>query len=234
MYAQAGDERLYVGHCHPGGARKLVKKELASWDNGDLILILQPVYLKFMEQDFWTGERDHEISRAELDRRRHWFKNLVSRGAQALLSQERSDLTRLLDYTATLVDVIGPTGSKVFIHSRLTADISSRTEEDIWDPEELLHIAPAKDTGEKVSLTEEQLEAHIASGDFWDTAPPVHEIFKIKPRPKTQAKLLSDTDLVEYREKVATQIRLDPLGEHRIHRVRFNFIGGPLRARAGV
>lgn len=52
MITLAGDERLHVGACYPATARRLVKQELASWDNGELLIHLKPIYSKFMEQSF--------------------------------------------------------------------------------------------------------------------------------------------------------------------------------------
>ncbi len=36
---------INAGHCHPSQARILVKKDLAQWQDGKLLLRLRPVHL---------------------------------------------------------------------------------------------------------------------------------------------------------------------------------------------
>jgi oxalate decarboxylase/phosphoglucose isomerase-like protein (cupin superfamily) len=88
MFTKVGDEEVQLGHCHPAQARKLVKEELAAWQDGKLQLILRPVYADVMSANgsAWNGPLDDpgQMSDGEMKRRRAWFKQLIPKLANAV------------------------------------------------------------------------------------------------------------------------------------------------------
>lgn len=98
MFTKVGEEEVQLGHCHPAQARKLVKEELAAWQDGKLQLILRPIYINVMNANgsAWSGPLDDpgQMSDGEMKRRRAWFKSVVPVLATAV-TESRSKETRL-------------------------------------------------------------------------------------------------------------------------------------------
>lgn len=101
MVAKVGDEVLSLGSTHPATARKLVKQELAAWDDGKLLVLIRPTFLGLLDsnESSWKGPLDDEnVSDAELRRRREWFKTFIPKAAEALVPHG-SDLEQILNAT---------------------------------------------------------------------------------------------------------------------------------------
>lgn len=82
-----GDKVLSLGDCHPAQARLMVQKELASWDNGELLLLLRPAHSDLLDHDpehLIGPAYDSNVSKAELDRRLVWFKWFLEKSTKAL------------------------------------------------------------------------------------------------------------------------------------------------------
>ena len=83
-----GDKVLPLGTCHPAQARIMVQKELASWDDGELLLILRPAHSDFLDHDqehlIHGPVFDPNVSKAELDRRLIWLKWFLEQSTKAL------------------------------------------------------------------------------------------------------------------------------------------------------
>jgi hypothetical protein len=87
MFSRIADQKVPIGTCNPAQARILVKQELASWVDGELQLLLRPVFLDVIQtnEHLMRGPFDDQnTSQAELDRRLQWFKMVMLRGSQAL------------------------------------------------------------------------------------------------------------------------------------------------------
>jgi len=87
MIVHIGDNVVPIGQTSPAQARILVKKELASWKDGSLLLLLRPAFAELVvsNEHLMKGPFDDEnTSKAELDRRLQWFKQLMVKGADAL------------------------------------------------------------------------------------------------------------------------------------------------------
>ena len=86
MVAKIGDETLPLGTCHPATARKFVKHEYAAWDDGKLLLLVRPSFIKLLDTSGhgWKGPLDDgNVSDAEMLRRRAWFKSLLPKAVEA-------------------------------------------------------------------------------------------------------------------------------------------------------
>jgi hypothetical protein len=77
MITKLGDEELSIGTCHPGQARVLVKRELAAWHEGKLLILLKPAWLQAQFEWRNPGEDRIEVSDSELSRRREWFLHIM-------------------------------------------------------------------------------------------------------------------------------------------------------------
>ncbi len=104
MVAKIGDQCVSVGNCNSAQARILVRDDLAAWQDGQLMLFIRkahlalntaPTLLCFQSQlmlfirkahlavldanpHAWRcKEDDHNVSEAEMDRRRTWFISLT-------------------------------------------------------------------------------------------------------------------------------------------------------------
>ena len=90
MYYRFGEDNLPLGKCNPATARVLVKKELATWEDGNLKVILRPAHSEILDRDPYQlirrAEDDQNVSKAELDRRLDWFKQFIRKATMALAS----------------------------------------------------------------------------------------------------------------------------------------------------
>jgi hypothetical protein len=81
MTFKLGDAVLEIGKCHEAQARILVSKELATWEDGKIRVILR----KAQTDAFFNNNPnllrdpvlDKNISEPELERRLDWFKNVI-------------------------------------------------------------------------------------------------------------------------------------------------------------
>jgi len=86
MITSLAGEELFVGECHPARARILVKKEMASWKDGKLLLHILGIHNAFLQTnpDAIRGPLDDgNVSLQEIERRIAWFKTLVPRVSMA-------------------------------------------------------------------------------------------------------------------------------------------------------
>lgn len=95
MMIRVGKDEIPLGECHAAQARNLVKKEFASWQDGKLLILARPAFLKLMEDgDHWVRSAEKaDISDRELDRRKIWFKEFMTKAALAV-SKSQDDKPR--------------------------------------------------------------------------------------------------------------------------------------------
>lgn len=80
MIALIGGQEFPAGKCSPAQARILVKKELASWRDGKLIMLVRQAHADLLDSNehVWKGPLDdNNVSGAEMDRRQAWFRALL-------------------------------------------------------------------------------------------------------------------------------------------------------------
>lgn len=86
MVIRVGKDEVPLGECHPAQARNLVKKEYASWDDGKLLILARPAFLKLAEGDHWVLPNEKpDVSDRELDRRKIWFKDFMTQAVKAIV-----------------------------------------------------------------------------------------------------------------------------------------------------
>lgn len=96
MFARMDAQDFALGFCHPAQARLLVKQELASWQDGKLLLILRPSYMSLIDANSlscWRGPLDdsNQMSDGEMKRRRAWFKDMLPKVAIATAESNSKD-----------------------------------------------------------------------------------------------------------------------------------------------
>lgn len=87
MIASVAGEEVFCGECHPARARVLVKKQLASWKDGKVLLHILNVHDQLLTNnpDARRGPLDDEnVSKQELERRFAWFRSFMKKAADAL------------------------------------------------------------------------------------------------------------------------------------------------------
>jgi hypothetical protein len=88
MYASVGGAEIFCGECHPARARILVKKEVASWKDGKILLHvlgIHDVLLSNHPDMMAHGPLDDEnVSKQEMERRMAWFRSIMTKSAEAL------------------------------------------------------------------------------------------------------------------------------------------------------
>ena len=87
MIASVAGEEVFVGECHPARARVLVKKQLASWKDGKILLHVLSVHDKMLESNPHAAHGpldDKNVSKAELERRLAWFRSFMEKSTQVL------------------------------------------------------------------------------------------------------------------------------------------------------
>jgi len=89
-------EPFDAGHCHPSQARILVKKKLAEWRDGKLLVMLRPVHIAVAMNTLTLPGEDRKVSEEEVERRQAWFRSVV----QGVLQSDThgSDLGKILGY----------------------------------------------------------------------------------------------------------------------------------------
>lgn len=88
MVIRVGKDEVPLGECHPAQARNLVKKEYASWDDGKLLILGRPTFLRMLgdEKEHWTLSYERpDVSDSELDRRKAWFKEFMTQAVKAVI-----------------------------------------------------------------------------------------------------------------------------------------------------
>lgn len=85
-----------AGHCHPSQARILVKKQLAKWHEGKLLVRLRPVHLAVAANVPVLQNEASEVSEADVKRRTHWLRTII----QAVVNSDThgSDLDGILRF----------------------------------------------------------------------------------------------------------------------------------------
>lgn len=87
MVTQMAGEEVFVGECHPARARVLVKKQLASWMDGKVLLHILNVHDKLLASnpEAWHGPLDDgNVSKQEMERRTAWFRSFMEKSSHAL------------------------------------------------------------------------------------------------------------------------------------------------------
>jgi len=89
-------EPFDAGQCHPSQARILVKKKLAEWRDGKLLVQLRPVHIAVAMNTLTLPGEDRKVSEEEVERRQAWFRSVV----QGVLQSDThgSDLGKILGY----------------------------------------------------------------------------------------------------------------------------------------
>lgn len=89
MVTQVAGEEVFVGECHPARARVLVKKQIASWLDGKVLLHVLNVHDKLLASnpDAWHGPLDDgNVSKQEMERRTAWFRSFMEKSSRALVA----------------------------------------------------------------------------------------------------------------------------------------------------
>jgi hypothetical protein len=89
-------EPFDAGHCHPSQARILVKKKLAEWRDGKLLVMLRPVHIAVAMNTLTLPGEDQDVSEEEVQRRQGWFRAVVRGVLQS--DTHGSDLGKILGY----------------------------------------------------------------------------------------------------------------------------------------
>lgn len=92
MITSIAGEEIFVGDCHPARARILVKKELASWKDGKLLLHVLGVHDALLKgnPDVARGPLDDEnVSKQEMERRLAWFRSLMVKSSKVFAQMAR-------------------------------------------------------------------------------------------------------------------------------------------------
>jgi hypothetical protein len=87
MVASVAGEEVFVGECHPARARVLVKKQLASWKDGKILLHILNVHDKLLENNPELAHGpldDGNVSKLEMERRLAWFRSFMEKSSKAL------------------------------------------------------------------------------------------------------------------------------------------------------
>jgi hypothetical protein len=85
-----------AGHCHPSQARILVKKKLAEWRDGKLLVMLRPVHIAVAMNTLTLPGEGRDVSEAEVKRRQSWFQEVVRAVADS--DTHGSDIARIFGY----------------------------------------------------------------------------------------------------------------------------------------
>lgn len=104
MVARIGDQVLTVGKCTSAQARILVKRNHAAWQDGKLLLPLNPELLQVAvnHPDLMV---DGNVSRAEVERRMEWLKTLLGTQAASRAARGESRISEIVGRSATGVDL---------------------------------------------------------------------------------------------------------------------------------
>lgn len=89
MVTKVAGEEVFVGECHPARARVLVKRQLASWMDGKVLLHVLNVHDKLLASnpEAARGPLDDEnVSKQEMERRLAWFRSFMERSSRALVA----------------------------------------------------------------------------------------------------------------------------------------------------
>lgn len=152
MFIRVGKDEVPLGECHPAQARSLVKKEYASWSEGNLLVLGRPAFLKMMEDgDHWVTAREKtEVSGSELDRRKIWFRGFMSQAVKALAKTHEAtprnwshlDPSRKSGFTVEepiqAQDLNNPEDD-VFYENPVQVDILDLPDEVIFHSKEIFH-----------------------------------------------------------------------------------------------
>ena len=93
MVTSIAGEEVFVGDCHPARARILVKKELASWKDGKLLLHILGVHDALLKgnPDVARGPLDDEnVSKQEMERRLAWFRSFLVKSSKVFAKMAQS------------------------------------------------------------------------------------------------------------------------------------------------
>ena len=128
MIADLGKgEPFNAGHCHPSQARILVKKKLAEWRDGKLLVMLRPIHIAVAMNTLTLPGEERVVSEEEVERRQNWFRSILMGVANS--DTHRSDLGKILGYHLDEgMRVAGPRDTVNIIQA-----LSIRRQEEIQD-----------------------------------------------------------------------------------------------------
>ena len=89
MVTRVAGEEVFVGECHPARARVLVKKQLASWVDGKVLLHVLNVHDKLLASNPEAARGpldDNNVSKQEMERRLAWFRAFMEKSSRALIA----------------------------------------------------------------------------------------------------------------------------------------------------
>lgn len=111
MIARVGGQVLAVGKCTSAQARILVKKEHAAWEDGKLLLPLDPELLQVAVNNPDGPLDDANVSKKEKERRMAWLRSLLSAQAGSRASKARSNIPEIVGHALLLnfpIEVVDP------------------------------------------------------------------------------------------------------------------------------
>jgi hypothetical protein len=171
-----GSEPIDAGHCHPSQARILVKKQLASWQDGKLLVQIRPTHLMVANNTINRKDGDPNVSKAEVERRTEWFQSIIQ--AVAGSDTHGSDLDRILGYTTragmrvvdprqTLEEIQALAAQSRHTRDRMLLDIKESGEPELDEWEEGFFKKDHRVPTEHENLLE----------SLWPTSPSVEHVF---------------------------------------------------------
>lgn len=107
MVAKVGDQQVPVGTCKSAQARILVRDDLAAWQDGELILFIRRAHLALLESNrvAWRCKADdHNVSEAEINRRKAWFISFMPLAATTFANRQVVDDQEIKDLSAMWIE----------------------------------------------------------------------------------------------------------------------------------
>lgn len=172
MIALVAGEEVFMGECHPARARVLVKKELASWKDGKLLLHVLSVHDKILANNpeaIYGPQDKGGVSKAELERRLAWFRSFMTTSTKVLAQMARPlpSLEEALRWAGPPVDAEGDSCVEIEVEEVPLTEEDRLFYEDTSeapDPEvELRDFWMASDVGRYygITMSEDSVEASV-------------------------------------------------------------------------
>jgi len=189
MIARVSDQVLSVGRCTSAQARILVKQNHAAWQDGKLLLPLNPELLNLAVNQP-TGPSDTgPLTLAETHRRMDWLRSLL--GVQAITKAERG-VSRIPDIVGREVPVEG--GSVLYM---LSKDYKPEVEDpaDLAEWYDLEAAVPEEQPNDRGRVFPHILDS------LWEAAPNLQSTFFGLPGPSTRTDVWPPLPVGEWMEK---------------------------------
>lgn len=183
MFASVAGEEVFCGECHPARARILVKKEVASWKDGNVLLHVLGVHdaLLVHNPGMARGPLDDEnVSKQEMERRLAWFRSFLVKSSEVLAQETVKFPTP--EEAAEWASSAGVDEPEAVPMALLEVTVAEGLAEDArW------HVV---EVGGKPSLVREDyddevermvLMENVALADVWKSDPDVSKVFMVPP-----------------------------------------------------